>query len=121
MYAYTLQFEPGELIAKAVDYLDEELAVSDARYAVETNEQTGDMNREELNQGESFHAALVRERERKNPEVNLVKFDLLGKIAEGTVLTRRRRTVAEILQKISLTSLQCSNRIPKSSFQRRFV
>ena len=98
-YAYTVQFDSAELIAKAVDHLDKKLTVSAARYTVETGEQTRDMNREELNQGESFHAASAREQELRNPEASQVKYDLLGKIAEGTVLTRR--TVAEILQKIS--------------------
>ncbi len=98
-YAYTVDFDSKELIEKAVTHLDKHLSVSEARYTVETGIQTMNMKREELDQGGSFQVQKASEQKVKNPEDSQVKYDLLGKIAEGTVLTRR--TVALILQKIS--------------------
>ena len=110
-YAYTVDFDSEELIEKAVSHLDAHLSVSEARYTVETGEQTTDMNREELDQGDSFRVQKAREQKVKNPEDSQVKYDLLGKIAEGTVLTRR--TVAEILQKISPKTFLMFRRNPE--------
>ena len=110
-YAYTVDFDSEELIEKAVCHLDAHLSVSEARYTVETGEQTADMKREELDQGDSFRVQKASEQKVKNPEDSQVKYDLLGKIAEGTVLTRR--TVAEILQKISPKTFLMFRRNPE--------
>lgn len=110
-YAYTVDFDSKELIEKAVIHLDAHLSVSEARYTVETGEQTTDMNREELDQGDSFRVQKASEQKVKKPEDSQVKYDLLGKIAEGTVLTRR--TVAEILQKISPKTFLMFRRNPE--------
>lgn len=69
------------------------------------------MKREELDQGDSFRVQKASEQKVKNPEDSQVKYDLLGKIAEGTVLTRR--TVAEILQKISPKTFLMFRRNPE--------
>lgn len=98
-YAYTVRFNSEELIEKAVAHIDDKLSVSQLRYSVATGEQTQDMKHEELAHGNAFQTPDAAERELRHTEVSQVKYDLLGKIAEGTLLTRR--TVAAILQKIS--------------------
>lgn len=98
-YAYTVQFDSRELIEKAVAHIDGKLTVSQLRYTVATGEQTQNMNRDELAHGNAFHAPGTADRELQFSEAVQVKYDLLGKVAEGTGLTRR--TVAEILRKIA--------------------
>lgn len=110
-YAYTVDFDSKELIEKAVSHLDAHLSVSEARYTVETGEQNANMKRDELDQGDSFRVQKASEQKVKNPEDSQVKYDLLGKIAEGTVLTRR--TVANILSGVSEKTFQMFRKNPE--------
>ena len=99
-YAYTVKFDSAELIEKAVNHIEDKLFVSELRYTVSVGEQHKDMKHDEVKSGTSFETAQTATRDLKHSEVSSVKYDLIGKIAEGTVLTRR--TVAAILQKLSL-------------------
>ena len=110
-YAYTVDFDSKELIEKAVSHLDAHLSISEARYTVETGEQNANMKRDELDQGDSFRVQKASEQKVKNPEDGQVKYDLLGKIAEGTVLTRR--TVANILSGVSEKTFQMFRKNPE--------
>ena len=58
------------------------------------------MNEYELERGASFGAVKTRTQTLRHAETSQVKYDLIGKVAEGTVLTRR--TVAAILSGIQL-------------------
>ena len=98
-YAYTVKFDSAELIEKAVNHIEDKLFVSELRYTVSVGEQHKDMKHDEVKSGTSFETAQTATRDLKHSEVSSVKYDLIGKIAEGTVLTRR--TVAAILQKLS--------------------
>ena len=53
------------------------------------------MNEHEVDRGDSFKTAKTRTQTLKHAETSRVKYDLIGKVAEGTVLTRK--TVAKIL------------------------
>ena len=98
-YAYTVKFDSAELIEKAVNHIEDKLFVSELRYTVSVGEQHKDMKHDEIKSGSSFETAQTATRDLKHAEVSSVRYDLIGKIAEGTVLTRR--TVAAILQKLS--------------------
>lgn len=98
-YAYTINFNTDELIQKAVDHIDEQLFVSQLRYTVSIGEQNKKMEKSDIDQGNAFHISENKTQELHHAEVSQVKYDLIGKIAEATILTRR--TVANILQKIS--------------------
>lgn len=99
-YAYTVDFDSKELIKKAVRAIDEKLYVSQLQYTTTTGEQKKDMNEYELERGASFGAVKTRTQTLRHAETSQVKYDLIGKVAEGTVLTRR--TVAAILSGIQL-------------------
>ena len=97
-YAYTVEFDSKELIQKAVAAIDTKLFVSQLQYTTTTGSQKKDMNEYEVERGASFGAVKTRTQTLRHAETSQVKYDLIGKVAEGTVLTRR--TVAAILSGI---------------------
>ena len=97
-YAYTVEFDSDELIRKSIAHIDEKLFVSQLQYTTSVGQQKTDMNEYEIERGASFGAVKTRTQTLKHNETSRVKYDLIGKIAEGTVLTRR--TVAAILSGI---------------------
>lgn len=98
-YAYTVSFDSAELIQKSIKHIDSELFVSELTYTVSKGEQADEMDVNALDRGESFKAAKTRTTTFKRSDVSQIKYDLVGKIAEGTVLTRK--TIAEIIKGIS--------------------
>ena len=99
-YAYTVEFDSEELIAKAITHIDERLFVSELQYTTSVGRQKAEMNEHEIGRGDSFGSVKTRTQTLKHAETSQIKYDLIGKIAEGTVLTRK--TVARILQGIRL-------------------
>ena len=94
-YAYTVEFDSAELIRKAIAHIDEKLYVSQLQYTASVGRQKRDMNEYELERGDSFETAKTRTQTLKHAETSQIRYDLIGKVAEGTKLTRR--TVAAIL------------------------
>lgn len=97
-YAYTVDFKSEELIEKAVKYINEKLFVSQLQYTTTTGEQRNDMSLRELEFGTSFDTEKTSTKTLKHAETSQIKYDLIGKVAKGTTLTRR--TVATILQRL---------------------
>ena len=102
-YAYTVDFDSAELIRKAIVYINAKLFVSELQYTTTVGRQKTEMNEYEIERGESFTDEKTRTQTLKHTETSQVKYDLIGKIAEGTILTRR--TVSKILQGIRLDKL----------------
>lgn len=94
-YAYTVEFDSEELIKKAIAHINEKLIVSQLQYTASIGQQKAEMNEYEVERGDSFKVAKTRTQTLKHAETSRVKYDLIGKVAQGTVLTRR--TVAKIL------------------------
>ncbi len=95
---YVVDFNTEELIEKAINALDQNLAVTKLQFKVESGVMNKIKSKEELLAGKSF----VKE-EANNYTDHLilgsnVKYDLIGKIVEGTDLTRK--AVVRILQGI---------------------
>ena len=99
-YAYTVEFDSAELIRKAIAHIDAKLFVSELRYTTTIGRQKTEMNEHEIERGESFTGEKTRTQTLRHAETSQVRYDLIGKIAEGTVLTRR--TVSAILQGIRM-------------------
>lgn len=97
-YAYTVDFDSEELIKKAILHIDSELYVSELLYTVTAAGQKDKLSADMVRSGSSFEDTKSKTTALKNAHTSQVPYDLLGKIAEGTVLTRR--TVASILQGI---------------------
>ena len=97
-YAYTVNFDSKELIRKSIASIDEKLFVSQLQYTASVGSQKTDINEYEIDRGDSFGAVKSKTNTLQHSESSQIKYDLIGKIAEGTVLTRK--TVAEILKGI---------------------
>lgn len=97
-YAYTVDFDSDELITKAISHIDSELYVSQLQYTVTYAGQKDVISADMVREGSSFQDTKSKTTVLKQTHTSQVPYDLIGKIAEGTVLTRR--TVAAILQGI---------------------
>lgn len=95
-YAYTVEFESDELIRKSIDHINEKLFVSELQYTTTIGRQKAEMNEHEVERGASFTGEKTRTQTLKHAQTSQIKYDLIGKVAEGTVLTRK--TVAAILK-----------------------
>ncbi len=97
-YAYTVSFDSEELIKKAIEAIDKELHVSMLQYTTSISEQKDTMSADAIKSGDSFKGVKSETQALRHFETSQVKYDLIGKIAEATVLTRK--TVTAILQGI---------------------
>ena len=98
-YAYTVEFDSTELIQKSIASINTNLFVSQLQYTTSVGSQKDVMVHEEVSGGASFQTAKTRTQTLKHAETSQIKYDLIGKIAAGTVLTRK--TVAAILSGLS--------------------
>lgn len=97
-YAYTVDFDSEELIKKAIAHIDNELYVSRLQYTVTSAAQRDVLSAGMVRERSSFYDEKSKTTTLENAHTSQIAYDLLGKIAEGTVLTRR--TVAAILKGI---------------------
>lgn len=102
-YAYTVEFDTNELIEKSIKHINENLFVSQLQYTVSTGEQKTDMEATAIERGDSFKAAKTQTQTLQHAEISQIKYDLIGKVAEGTTLTRK--TTAAILSGLNPVKL----------------
>jgi len=98
--AYSVDFDSAELVTKAVAELDKSLRVTPLQYTIQTGEQAAQVTYDGLKDGEAFVLKATETENNVHSIHSAVKYDLIGKIAEGTQLTRR--TTADILKGISV-------------------
>lgn len=98
--AFSVTFDTNELIGKCIAALDKELKVSPLQYTIVAGEQQDTATYDSLQQGEAFVLKQTTTETNKYSIHSAVKYDLVGKLAEDTQLTRK--TVATILQGINL-------------------
>lgn len=97
--AYTVEFETSELVAKCVKALEAELKVSPMQYTVVAGEQADTATYDGIRQGESFKVTESTTDSHRASVHSAVKYDLIGRLAGETQLTRA--TVASVLQGIN--------------------
>lgn len=97
-YAYKVEFNSDELIEKSIECINEKLYVTELQYTSTVGRQKAEINKYELESSRSFITENVKVKNLKNAHISQIKYDLVGKIAENTVLTRK--TVVTILKGI---------------------
>lgn len=100
--AYSVHFDSAELIGKCIKALDDRndgLRVSPLQYTVQRGEQLEQTTYDGLKQGTAFKLTASETDIERNSIHSAVKYDLVGKVAEGTQLTRA--TIGAILQGIN--------------------
>lgn len=91
-YAYTVKFDSDELIRKAIESINHNLFVSELRYTTTVGTQKTDISAEAIKGGQSFTGGTSETKSLSHVETSRVRYDLIGKIAEGAVLTRKTAT-----------------------------
>jgi len=98
-YTYTVEFNSDELIKKAIAHIDEKMFVAQLQYTLTKGMQGEDWSAEKVKSGAGFIEETTHTYDLERSEGSQVKYDLVGKVAEGTHLTRR--SVVAILKSIS--------------------
>ncbi len=95
---YRVEFDSSELIQNSVRVLDKELRVSPLQYTIQVGVQGDEVTDDESKNGAGFKLQNTKTETHGTSIHSMVKYDLLGKLAENTQLTRR--TIAGILAAI---------------------
>jgi len=95
---YRVEFDSAELIRKCVSALDSQLRVTPLQYTVQVGVQNDGLTDGQLRSGDGFSVTNTTT-ERGDSIHSLVKYDLVGKVAENAQLTRD--TTATILGQIA--------------------
>lgn len=101
--AYSVSFEEAELVQKAVAVLNDKdagLRVTPLQYTIQRGEQAEAVTYDGIKSGEAFKLKATETEVNRLSVHSAVKYDLIGKLAEGTQLTRR--TIAEILKGMNI-------------------
>ncbi len=86
--AYNVDFETAELRDKCVAALNQDLKVSPLQYTFQRGEQTESVSYDALRQGDAFKLRESQTLSMKASVQSAVRYDLIGKIAGDTNLTR---------------------------------
>lgn len=114
-YTYTVSFDSDELVEKAVKAIDDKLFVSKLQYSLSISEQKEDISREELAGGNSFSPVTTSIKNVEYTQRSQIKYDMVGKIAENTNLTRK--TVVKILKGIRAEKFSMYKNNPEEFFK----
>ena len=96
---YAVDFKTDELIDKCIKALDKELRVTPLQYTVTVGEQKDEAKYEEMKHGDAFVAKQNQTDYLVASASSVVKYDVIGKLTESTLLTRR--SVSAILRGIN--------------------
>jgi type III restriction enzyme len=95
---YRVEFDSDELIQNSIGALDQELRVTPLQYTIQSGIQNEQITGVQLRVGTGFSLTRTSVQTHQASIHSGVTYDLLGKIAEKTQLTRK--TVAEILSSV---------------------
>ena len=98
---YRVDFDSKELVRNSIRAMDNELRVTPLQYTIQGGEQVGQVTHDQVKAGQGFEVRETVTEEHKASIHSSVNYDLLGKLAESTQLTRR--TIAEMLSGIQPT------------------
>lgn len=107
---YRVEFDSAELIRKCVSALDSQLRVTPLQYTVQVGVQNDGLTDGQLRSGDGFSVTNTTT-ERGDSIHSLVKYDLVGKVAENAQLTRD--TAASILGQITPAVFEQFTRNPE--------
>lgn len=93
--AYRVHFDSKELVAKCIATLDAEMRVAPLQYTVHRGEQADTATYDDVKSGDAFKLVQTETASEHVSAHSSVKYDLVGKIAEATQLTRS--TIVAIL------------------------
>lgn len=101
---YVVDFDTKELVRKSIASLDKNLRVSEIYFKVESGSMEEIQSKEELVSGDSFKKHNTDKHRNTVSANSNVPYDLVGKLVEGTNLTRK--AVVEILQGVKKNTFE---------------
>lgn len=114
-YTYTVSFDSDELVEKAIEAIDKKLFVSKLQYFLSISEQKEDIIRDDLAGRDSFSPVTTSVKNVDYTQRSQIKYDMVGKIAENTNLTRK--TVVKILKGIRAEKFSMYKSNPEEFFK----
>ena len=96
--AYRVEFDSKELVNNCIKVLDKSLKVTPLQYTIQSGSQHDQISDDQLRSGQGFELKQTAVETHNASIHSTVEYDLLGKMAEKTKLTRK--TIAEILKGI---------------------
>ena len=103
-YSYKVKFDSEELVDKAIKYIDDKLKVSKLQYTISQGIQHEELDEHAFDRLDSFKVLETKTQVLDHASISQVEYDLVGKIAEETVLTRG--TIVKILKGIEERTFQ---------------
>ncbi len=103
-YSYKVKFDSEELVDKSIKYIDDNLKVSKLQYTISQGIQYEKIDEHALDRLDSFEVLETKTQVLDHASISQVEYDLVGKIAEETVLTRG--TIVKILKGIEERTFQ---------------
>ena len=97
---YLVEFETAELVGKCIKAIDRELHVTPLQYIVKGGQQDDNLNYDDVQGGGGFGLRETQTAFEHAPVPTSIRFDLIGKVATATNLTRR--TITAILGGINV-------------------
>lgn len=94
-YTYTVNFDSEELIKKAIKNINNNLHIPPLKYKITSGKQIDSIDIENIKDKNLFISEKTETVFLEENQFNSIKYDLIGKIAEETRLTRK--TIAKIL------------------------
>jgi type III restriction enzyme len=113
---YSVSFDTNELVAKCIATLDSELKVSPLQYNIVAGEQADQTTYDAVKTGEAFKVSETSTVTHKSSIHSAVSYDLIGKLAEETMLTRR--TIAAILHGLNVAVFSQYRQNPEDFIQK---
>lgn len=92
---YRVEFDSSELIKNSIQALDKELRVTPLQYTIQKGIQGEQVSDSQIKNGEGFKLESTAVETHTASIHSMVKYDLLGKLADSTKLTRK--SIAEML------------------------
>lgn len=119
---YSVLFDDVELVNNAIKALNDKnagLRVTPLQYTIHRGKQADTATYDDLKKGIAFELKVTETESHTASIHSAVQYDLIGKLSEGTLLTRR--TIAEILKVSMLTSSRNSRATRKVSLPKSFA
>lgn len=110
-YAYSVNFDSQELIQAAVQHINDKMFVAPLQYNVTTGQQAEKLDEHSIDRKDSFETEKSTTKKLGDHGTSRIRYDLVGKIAEGTTLTRR--TTAAILSEIDIQKFEMFKQNPE--------
>ena len=98
-YAYSVDFDSEELIAKAAESINSDLHVAQVRYSITSGQQNDEISQSQMENGSSFGNTKSKTQNLRNVHACTTPYDLVGDIAKGAILTRL--TASRILSSLT--------------------